>query len=135
MSLLVILLLRRVTNAMILTREVYVSMDVTFCEFVSFFLSLPSSPLRESSSGMDEIADEEMAYQHELSFFLPSQETVICGEGKPNSSLDVELDIGGRLDRADLKTYLRRQKEQTPLVPPGQSSFLVPALHPVLFSR
>ncbi|CAL5418427.1 unnamed protein product [Camellia sinensis] len=107
------------------TRKVYVSMDVTFREAVSFFPSPPPSPPGESS-GMDEIADEEMAYQHELSFFLPSQRTIICGEGEPNSSLDVEPDISGRLDRADFKTYSRRPKEQASLVPPNPSSSLMP---------
>ncbi|XP_028094408.1 uncharacterized protein LOC114294442 [Camellia sinensis] len=74
-------------------------MDVTFCESVSFFSSSLPSPPRERSSGMNEIADKEMAYQHELSFFFPSQRTIICSEGEPNSSLDMELDIGGRLDK------------------------------------
>ncbi|GMQ06385.1 hypothetical protein CsSME_00051003 [Camellia sinensis var. sinensis] len=54
------------------TRKVYVSMDVTLHESASFCPSPLPSPQRESSGGMDEIADEEMAYQHELSFFLPS---------------------------------------------------------------
>ena len=97
----------------------------TLREAVSFFPSPPPSPPGESS-GMDEIADEEMAYQHELSFFLPSQRTIICGEGEPNSSLDVEPDISGHLDRADLKTYSRCPKEQASLVPPNPSLSLMP---------
>lgn len=60
------------------TRKVYVSMDVNLFESEFFFTSSPPSPQGESA--MDEIADEMLSYQHELSFFIPSQWAVICGE-------------------------------------------------------
>ncbi|CAL5366916.1 unnamed protein product [Camellia sinensis] len=111
------------------SHRLYVSMDVTFRESESVFPGPPPSP--QGERGIDEIADETASYQHELYFFLPPQRAVICGEGEPRSSVDEESDIGGRLDRADLKTYSRRQKEPASLVPPSQSSSPMPVPHPV----
>lgn len=51
--------------------------------------------------------------------------------GEPESGFGDELDIGGCLDRVDLKTYSWRQKEQSSLVPPSQSSFLVLVPNPI----
>uniref|UniRef100_A0A5B6Z677 Putative polyprotein n=1 Tax=Davidia involucrata TaxID=16924 RepID=A0A5B6Z677_DAVIN len=109
------------------SRKTFVSMDVTFHESVAFF---PSS---------SSLQGESCVIQEEMDFVCPPTRTAtIQGEaGVPMEGEQVTCDVEratinqpskcGRLDRNDLKTYVRSrlpvkcQTEQTTCVPPTLS--------------